>query len=57
MHYLVVLEEEERLHEGEEKMHDVDENEDVTLARFVLRVLKVGGDMETVQCYTAERKR
>ena len=46
---LVVLEEEEGLHEGEDEMTDVDEDEDVGLTRCRVLCLKVGGNVEPIQ--------
>ena len=46
---LVVLEEEEGLHEGEDEMTDVDEDEDVGLTRGRVLCLKVGGNVEPIQ--------
>ncbi|WAQ99705.1 CC134-like protein [Mya arenaria] len=58
MHYnLVVLEEEERLYEGEEEMHDVDEDEDLAVTRLQLRALEVRGNVQTVQRNAPKRKR
>ena len=55
--HLVVLEQEERLHEGEEQVHDVDQDVDVAVARLQARVLEVRGDMQAVQGHAAERER
>lgn len=46
--YLVVLENEESLHKCEQKMHDVDQNENLAFTRFCRNSLKVGSDMKSV---------
>lgn len=49
----MVLEEEEGLDEGEDQVDDVDESEDVRLARGRVLCLEVGGDVKTVQSHAA----
>lgn len=51
--YLMVLEEEEGLDEGEDQVDDVDESEDVRLARGRVLCLEVGGDVKAVQSHAA----
>lgn len=47
--YLVVLEEEESLDEGEDEVENIHESEDLTLARLRVVGLEVGRDVETVK--------
>lgn len=50
----MILEEKEGLEEGEEEMHDVDENKHSTLAGLLVRTFKVGGNVQTIQGDTAK---
>ena len=52
----MVLEEEEGLDECEEKMHNVDQDEDDTLTVLGGGGLEVRGDVQAVQGHTAERE-
>lgn len=53
----MILEKEEGLHEGEEQVHDVDEDEYLAVARLQLGSLEVRGDVQAVQGHAAERER
>lgn len=54
--YLVVLENEESLHECKQQMHNIDENENFALAGFCCNRFKVGSNVESVQGNTTEGK-
>lgn len=49
----MVFKKEERLDEGEDKVKNVDNDEDVTLASGGIFCLKVWGDVEPIQRHTA----
>ena len=53
----MVLEEEECLYEGEQKVHDVDQNENITLAVCCSRGLEVRCDLQTIKGNTSKCER
>ena len=54
--YLVIFKEEKRLDKGEEKVENVNQDEDRTFTRFRGNRLEVGCDVESVQGHTPECK-
>lgn len=52
----MVFEQEKCLHKDEEKMQNIDEDEDLTLALFRRHRLEVGSNMETVQNHATTGK-